>query len=1231
MADNRDYDIFHGNNFYSNTTSGITQVTVEGIADKALQGIHIALANMNTALHGIRTSINQGNDDAEHERDATDRDKARDERNNRARYNALSGNINKATSVLDSLSSILKNSLEKLTGMLKDGFAKSLRAYDEFAKQMRQLKISTADKKLAELKADQAFNAAEAMGFHISKSDVQDFSLSLVGTPEFNQLTDSQLALAAQLKSNGYDNESILKMFRLFGNDIDKLKTIALRSTDRTVVGAMQSLTKKLGESDWSSAADRLGKTEGEFYEYAQSMARELASRSGGNLTQEQIADLVETELLIKGGQTQSIDEEKMKRYLIVTGGADSVAEGIENLKKMNADTARNNLTALKELAPDLSTSLNTMVQSVASGNFKEKGVESDTSLAERNEQNTPEGKFNQWIQKGVSWLNTATGGLISDFSVELDEMFGGALGTDDILQKGFAHVVSLMKSIRNGQILGSGGITGMLKNFGSKALPLLGSIVTKIPVVAAGAAAAAGVYGAIASIHDSVKRDNRYEDAKKELADAQKQKAIAEANLEKAKGSKDAYLIEKYQKEVDALNKKIPQLEKERQDAYEKRTAASETYHNSKKKTDSQTQANMSEIDRLRALRDKAKKEADERAKAESKESGKKVEPNTFAVDDYNRQINELLEKNKALRDRDTALFEESNSALTTGIASLTSAFGYEFGEEQMLAWHGFKNGISDWFDKTGKDIEAQWNQFTTGAGKAFSAVGDFFGDLWGGVTGTYDESVKVASGYIEKADQFFTGIYNDAAKGWGNFTTGLSQWWGDFETSLSKNWGDFTTDLSQGWDSVKTWWNDLSWDDITGSISEGWDSITQWWKDLSWDDITDSISKGWDDFSNSLSKGWDDFKTGLSDGWDSFKSLFFAEGGIVDKPTPAVIGEAGKELVLPLTNQRRINELLNQLSPTERDSLLRALGREDIASSGKFAESLNKLNNSSEWYGDLGGDVETSMLDSIGDTFLSAFDSIGDIFSSTTDSISDSISSLFGFGKESANTEESVDKNVSRILEALVNVNKTIDNIFGIEQKIELEFRDNTIQRFATGGIVNRPTKSIVGENGTEVILPLTDKENLAKTIDDLSDYEKQILLNSLLGRGLSKDLFDALAPIVDATPDGLAKAARQLANGNISRVNLDERFDVNKLTDFGAYKNYELASDLSGIVSETLRRVAQQYAMAASKIIDDDGGNKDEIYASLNTIIRYLSQIAASNKKQIVATKPIPMPYK
>jgi hypothetical protein len=38
------------------------------------------------------------------------------------------------------------------------------------------------------------------------------------------------------------------------------------------------------------------------------------------------------------------------------------------------------------------------------------------------------------------------------------------------------------------------------------------------------------------------------------------------------------------------------------------------------------------------------------------------------------------------------------------------------------------------------------------------------------------------------------------------------------------------------------------------------------------------------------------------------------YAEGGLIDRPTLALVGEAGRELILPLTNMSRTFQLLNQ-----------------------------------------------------------------------------------------------------------------------------------------------------------------------------------------------------------------------------------------------------------------------------------------------------------------------------
>jgi len=53
----------------------------------------------------------------------------------------------------------------------------------------------------------------------------------------------------------------------------------------------------------------------------------------------------------------------------------------------------------------------------------------------------------------------------------------------------------------------------------------------------------------------------------------------------------------------------------------------------------------------------------------------------------------------------------------------------------------------------------------------------------------------------------------------------------------------------------------------------------------------------------------------------------LFKADGDVVSKPTPAIVGEAGKEVILPLTKPDKIAELLQKLTSDEKLILVKSL----------------------------------------------------------------------------------------------------------------------------------------------------------------------------------------------------------------------------------------------------------------------------------------------------------------
>lgn len=177
---------------------------------------------------------------------------------------------------------------------------------------------------------------------------------------------------------------------------------------------------------------------------------------------------------------------------------------------------------------------------------------------------------------------------------------------------------------------------------------------------------------------------------------------------------------------------------------------------------------------------------------------------------------------------------------------------------------------GFGDWISSTIKT----W--FSNGVG----AIKDFGQEFWGKITGWFSDGV----GAIK---DFGTNI-------WTKITTWFSDGVGalkDFGTNI---WTKITTWFSSGVGAIKDFGTNI-WNKVTGWLSDGigavkdlgqwvWDTITGW--------IEDALGAA-TDFADSAG----DFLGGLGD------FLPLAEGGIVTKPTLALVGEAGPEAVIPLS----------------------------------------------------------------------------------------------------------------------------------------------------------------------------------------------------------------------------------------------------------------------------------------------------------------------------------------
>ena len=158
----------------------------------------------------------------------------------------------------------------------------------------------------------------------------------------------------------------------------------------------------------------------------------------------------------------------------------------------------------------------------------------------------------------------------------------------------------------------------------------------------------------------------------------------------------------------------------------------------------------------------------------------------------------------------------------------------------------------------------------------------------------------------------------------------------WGESLLETFDMWGQR---LAEFWDNVKVGWGVIKdgWNEFQDDFDTGMAAIDQKVKEI-WAWITDrydDFTTGWD----TIKDGWEEFKDNWASGLQMILDLInsiiraankipfvdlpeigaapeMARGGIVDRPTVAQIGEAGREAVIPLENNLGgIREIANLL----------------------------------------------------------------------------------------------------------------------------------------------------------------------------------------------------------------------------------------------------------------------------------------------------------------------------
>ncbi|HEM5143587.1 TPA: hypothetical protein U1266_000939 [Streptococcus suis] len=200
-------------------------------------------------------------------------------------------------------------------------------------------------------------------------------------------------------------------------------------------------------------------------------------------------------------------------------------------------------------------------------------------------------------------------------------------------------------------------------------------------------------------------------------------------------------------------------------------------------------------------------------------------------------------------------------------------------------------------------------WGAVVEFIGQVCQNIGKFFSDLWKGVQ-------DVFSGVGQWFSQRFTEAWNAIVQ----VFQGLGQWfgdrWRDIENIFSKVGSWFGQKFSEAWNGITN-----AFSNVAGFFRGIYDNIVSWFTDIGravGDAVSGAFKSGMNGAIATVENVVNGFISlingaiglinkipGVNIGSIGYVNLpRLARGGIVDSPTVAMIGEAGKEVVMPLEN---------------------------------------------------------------------------------------------------------------------------------------------------------------------------------------------------------------------------------------------------------------------------------------------------------------------------------------
>ena len=367
------------------------------------------------------------------------------ERKDRAVQNALFGNIsrgiNNTNNNITKLGSNLTKALSGLKDILKPFFDSSLSHYTEIAKMMRMSYLTDSQKKQIGRSVEYAYGDVQKFGVNITKGDLTKYYSELIaGGKDVEAMTRSQTAAFAALRESGISNEKAYTMaMSASAEEIKKFTAAALDPKKRQLmVGQVEAL------SDVQTASIGVNNVLKQTREQAVSTAEFI-----GNADPSKAIKALTNNMMISTGQLESASGELAVATGLMGVNSRDAGKTLADKAKATTDIQRR---AMAQLGGDLSDfaelSARADMMTKAGADIGSR-PRSEREDLEAGRGTTKNGLLDKLTADFVTKLNTGPLNFaLTDLGILADKWLGDSADLSKLVSKGFTAVTFLLSRI---------------------------------------------------------------------------------------------------------------------------------------------------------------------------------------------------------------------------------------------------------------------------------------------------------------------------------------------------------------------------------------------------------------------------------------------------------------------------------------------------------------------------------------------------------------------------------------------------------------------------------------------------------------------------------------------------------------------------------------------------------------------------------------------------------------